>query len=58
MEKITINNWKLAHIKHSDFIKSDCYPLKKEEIEKSGFEIREDFNEAGRRSSWPNSVEI
>ena len=39
MEKFQINNWKLAHIMHSDFIKSDCYPLTKEEIEISGFEI-------------------
>ena len=39
MEKIQVNNWKLAHVKHSDFINCDCYPLTKEEIEKSGFEI-------------------
>ena len=39
MEKINISNWKLAHIKHSDFLKSGCHPSTIAEVENSGFEI-------------------
>ena len=39
MEKVNITNWRLAYMNHSEYVKSDFYPVSKSDIEKSSVPV-------------------